>query len=114
PHILAEKEGLSQAALDRLAHDLEQAEPDAVIIVGDDQAELFNANNQPALAVYHGNEMVTLEGKYAQEDAPEWMRTVGHGYLMERSHVAPAAGELGLQLIEGLVDQHIDVASVAA
>ncbi len=114
PEILAEKERASQAALDRIADELEAANPDAVIIVGDDQAELFGANNQPAVAIYHGAEMVTLEGKYAQHDAPEWMRKVGLGYLMERSHVTPAAGELGLTLIQGLIDRHVDVASVAA
>ncbi|HVN28390.1 MAG TPA: hypothetical protein VMT64_07885, partial [Candidatus Binataceae bacterium] len=38
-----------QAALDRLADELAAARPDVVLIVGDDQHELFDAGNLPAL-----------------------------------------------------------------
>lgn len=113
PEVLAAKAAASQQALDRLADELEQAAPDVVVIVGDDQAELFGPHNQPAIAIYHGAELATLEGKYARADAPEWMRQVGREYLMEKSHQAATHADLGLHLIHGMMREHIDVASVA-
>jgi hypothetical protein len=111
--LLEQKERACQAALDRLADALEQAAPDVVVIVGDDQAELFSPDNQPAVAVFHGSEIATHPGKYA-EGAPDWMRQVGRGYLMDDVYRIPGAEAVALQLIEGLMDRDVDVASVAA
>jgi hypothetical protein len=110
--VLQQKERACHAALDRLGDALEEARPDTVIIVGDDQAELFNADNQPAFAIFHGEEIATYPGKYA-EGAPDWMRQVGRGYLMDDVYRLPGDPKLALQLIEGLVDQDVDVCSVA-
>lgn len=111
PEVLREKERICEAALDRLADALEEARPDVVIIVGDDQAELFSAANQPAIAIYHGEHVVTHPGKYA-EGAPEWMRQVGRGYLMDEVHTMPGSAAFATELIEGLIDQDVDVASI--
>jgi hypothetical protein len=46
---LTEQSRKVQAALDRLAADLTAARPDVVLIVGDDQHELFDAGNLPAI-----------------------------------------------------------------
>jgi Catalytic LigB subunit of aromatic ring-opening dioxygenase len=110
--ILQRKESACHAALDRLADDIERARPDVVVVIGDDQAELFDANNQPAFAVYHGEQIVTTPGKYA-EGAPDWMRQVGRGYLMEDVHRLPASPELAVKVIEGLMDRDVDVSAVA-
>lgn len=111
--VLADKEKACQQALDRLADELAGAAPDVVVIVGDDQSELFGPHNQPTLAIFHGGQLDTFEGKYATADAPAWMRQVGEGYLMERSHQAPADAAFGRRLIEGLMREHVDVSSVA-
>lgn len=111
--VLEEKERACQAALDKLGDALALADPDLVIIVGDDQAELFSPDNQPAFAVFHGEEIVTYQGKYAQ-GAPEWMRQVGRGYLMDDVYRLPGQPKLAMQLIEGLMDQDVDVSCVAS
>lgn len=111
--ILEQKERACQAALDKLGDELELANPDIVIIVGDDQAELFSPDNQPAFAVFHGEEIITYQGKYAP-GAPEWMRQVGRGYLMDDVYRLPGQPELARQLIEGLMDQEVDVSCVAS
>lgn len=113
PGILQRKEEICEAAVERLADALHEASPDVVVIVGDDQGELFSPANQPAIAVYHGDEIVTLHGKYAAADAPEWMRSVGRDYLLDKTHRVPAAPTLGLELIEGLIERHIDVSAIA-
>jgi hypothetical protein len=110
--VMERKEKACQAALDRLGDALEQANPDVVIIVGDDQAELFSADNQPAFAIFLGAEIATMSGKYGA-GATDWMRQVGRGYLMDELHRLPGSPELALKLIEGLMDLDIDVCSVA-
>jgi hypothetical protein len=110
--VLQRKEKACQAALDRLADAIDAARPDVVVVIGDDQGELFDANNQPAFAIYHGDEIVTTPGKYA-EGAPDWMRQVGRGYLMEDVHRLPGSPQLAVRLIEGLVDRDVDVSAVA-
>lgn len=113
PESLARQADACQAALDRLADALARAAPDVVLIVGDDQSELFTPANQPAIALYHGDEVVTLHGKFADPQAPAWMRTVGHGYLMDESHVVPGHGAFALDLIAGLMARDVDLATVA-
>nr|MBF0681104.1 extradiol ring-cleavage dioxygenase [Pseudomonas sp.] len=111
--VMEEKERACQAALERLADALERARPDVVVIVGDDQAELFTPDNQPAFAIFHGEEIATTTGKYGK-GAPDWMLQVGRGYLMEDVYRAPAAADFAAHLIERLVRDDVDVAAVAA
>ena len=47
----------AESALDRMARRLLAAEPDVVLIVGDDQEELFDSTNQPMISIYHGAEI---------------------------------------------------------
>lgn len=110
--VFERKERACQAALDRLADALETAAPDAVLVVGDDQGELFAAGNQPAFAIFHGAEVVTTPGRYGRSEA-DWMRQVGRGYLMDEPHRWPGSPVLGRQLIEGLMDRDVDVAAVS-
>ena len=112
--IMEEKERASQAALDRLADALERARPDVVVIVGDDQAELFTAENQPSFAIFHGSEIATTMGKYGRGVVPDWMTQIGRGYLMDGVYKAPAAADFATYLIEDLVQQEVDVAAVSA
>jgi len=108
---LARKEVACDVAIEVLADALEAAAPDIVIIVGDDQAELFGPANQPAIAVFHGDDIVMLD-KYGDEGTAQWLKEVGHDYLMDASHVIPADPDLGLEIIKGLIDREVDVASV--
>jgi len=105
------KADVCQRALDRLADELQAAAPDVVVIVGDDQEELFSTVNQPAIAVFYGDEVITY-GKYGA-DSPDWMQTMGRGYMMDEAHTLPGAPELALHVIKGLLEHHIDVAAAA-
>lgn len=112
PEILAAKERACGEALDRLADELEQAAPDIVVIVGDDHRELFTPANQPAIAVYHGEEMVT-SNQYDDEGSAAWVQDMGRGYMMDGRHVLPCAPQAALELIRGLVNEHFDVGACA-
>ncbi|MBK6004863.1 hypothetical protein JJB11_02060 [Ramlibacter ginsenosidimutans] len=112
PEILSAKERACHAALDRLADELERAAPDVVVIVGDDHRELFTPANQPAIAIYHGEEMVT-SNQYGDEESAAWVQQMGRGYMMDARHTLPCAPQLALELIRGLVDEHFDVGACA-
>src|SRR5690606_6547437 len=77
------------------------------------QSELFGNSNQPSVALFHGEEIVTYEGRFAAEDTPDWQRDLSVGYLMDQAHRVPAAPAFALDLIASLMDQHIDLATVA-
>jgi hypothetical protein len=101
-----------QQALDRLANALEAAAPDVVIIVGDDQKEMFNDTNQPAVAIFYGHEVIT-SNMYGPDKTEGWKLTVGKAYLMDQAHVLPGAPEMALDIISGLLNRDIDISVCA-
>jgi len=113
PAILEAKALACAASVEKLADALEEAAPDLVIIVGDDQAELFSAAIQPSIAVFYGKQLVTGDKRYGDSDAPEWMQDIGRNYLMDANHLVPGAPDFALELITGLIDREIDVTSLA-
>jgi hypothetical protein len=112
PALLDRKAAACERALDRLADDFAAAEPDVVLIVGDDQRELFTDANQPAISLFHGQEIITSD-KYGHEESADWVRDMGRGYLMDDSHVVPGAPAFALELIHGLMDENFDIATSA-
>ena len=54
PEKLIQRYGQMQHSIDRLRTDISQSELDALIVVGDDQEELFDSSNMPAFAIYSG------------------------------------------------------------
>jgi hypothetical protein len=101
-----------QRSLDRLADAIEEATPDVMIIIGDDQEELFSTANQPAISIYYGDEVVT-SGKYGAEDLPDWVRTMGVGYMMDSAYALPGCPSFAQEVIQGLLDRDVDVAAAS-
>jgi hypothetical protein len=116
-HATAENFRLQQAdaqrALDRLADEVSAAEPDVVIIVGDDQDELFGVSQLPAFAIYRGKEIIMHPKNEVHPNLPEWYATANRGYMMDTVHRHPAAPDLATPLIGKLMDAGIDVAVAA-
>jgi Catalytic LigB subunit of aromatic ring-opening dioxygenase len=101
----------AEAALDKLARALREAQPDVVLVVGDDQGEMFAGDIQPALSVFHGPELAMKPFDHL-EGMPPWAgRDFWAGYRMDLPHRYPAASELGLAVIHGLIRQGVDVTS---
>jgi OH-DDVA oxygenase len=101
-----------QASLDRLADELAAAAPDVVLIVGDDQSELFGPQNMPVIALYHGADVVTFD-RWGDEGAPTWVRTMGRGYAMDAVHHFAGAPDFATALIAQLMERDIDIATSA-
>lgn len=60
PLVWQDKFGRAQAAVESLAQRLAKAAPEVVVIVGDDQHELFGANGVPAIGLFTGDELWDL------------------------------------------------------
>ena len=60
PSQLTRRHGEAMAAMARLRDDVAAARLDALIVVGDDQEELFQHDNMPAIGIYYGE---TIRGR---------------------------------------------------
>jgi hypothetical protein len=103
----------AEAALDHLAAQLREAAPDVVLVVGDDQGELFSPDNFPAVAVYRGEEMVMKPAEHLQGMPPWADLSFWAGYRMDLPHRHPGVPGLATELIEGLIREGVDVTSCA-
>lgn len=102
----------AQSALDRMADDIEAAAPDVIVIIGDDQDELFSKNSMPAFAVFYGDEIVTHEHEVlALANRPSWADKVTRGWAVDAIHRFPGERNFALDLISGLLDRDVDVAA---
>ena len=105
----AERVAACERHLDRLAHCLREARLDALIVVGDDQREQYFEDNMPAFLVYCGASIAnaTLE---LPAGAPEyWKRARSIYHEPDAPREYPVARELGLHLIQSLLDSDFDV-----
>jgi hypothetical protein len=112
PAELERRAALCEMALDRLASEIKAARPDVVLIVGDDQGELFGPANQPAFAIYHNDALMTSDA-FGREGSPDWVLTMGKGYMMDKRRTIIGNADFALKMIKGLVDKGVDVATVA-
>jgi len=110
---LTEQSRQVQAALDRLAADLAAARPDVVVIVGDDQHELFDAGNLPAVSIFYGDKAVTHTFGGRRIGDPEFMRVLSKAYAMDQHHELACDGEFARELIEHLIENGVDIGASA-
>ena len=104
----------AQAALRRLGRYIDEARLDALIVVGDDQDELYHADNMPGILVYYG-ETIPNVPLGADFKGPEWARraTARH-YEEQAARDYPVAAGLARHLIGELIEREFDVASSEA
>jgi Catalytic LigB subunit of aromatic ring-opening dioxygenase len=104
-----------QKALDRLADEIAAADPQLVIIVGDDQEELFDLRCMPAFAVYCGEQILTRPLE-SMDYIPRWLvaSQASAGYAMDTVRHYPAAPDFGRFAIDQLMNAGVDVTSVSA
>jgi Catalytic LigB subunit of aromatic ring-opening dioxygenase len=101
-------EAASQRILDRIADELEVAAPDAVVIIGDDQQELFSHANMPAISIFYGDKIV-MHPFDITEQSPSWLSAVSKGYAMDAPHSFAGHPALALDLVRGLIERDVDI-----
>lgn len=93
----------SFAAMDRLHEIYVEANPDVVVIIGNDQKEIFS-DIVPAFAVIAAEEIENLPRTVEQNARlPVGIEIADHGHLPEASTLYPGHRELGLHLGRHLV-----------
>ncbi len=98
-----------QQGIATLGQTLEKAAPDIIVMIGDDQLELFNEGNMPATLIYWG-ETIRSVPMPVPASAPAHRKANAWGWNPDQEIDYPVAADLGRHLIEYLVDQRFDVA----
>ena len=97
-----------QAAVERLQHELAEARPDAVVIFGDDQAEIFPDDFRPALMLYSGDSVPNMPDLFTR--APyEAGRKAGWAYGPEQETIE-IRSDLANHLVSRLIGAEFDIA----
>jgi 3-O-methylgallate 3,4-dioxygenase len=99
----------AQRSLDRLADALASTPLDAVIVIGDDQKELFATHNIPAMLIYCG-ETIPLRRWAAPPDYPQWLSDAWTKHYGDTDRTLPIAAPLSRHLIEHLMEREFDLA----
>jgi len=99
----------AEAALDDLEERLIAARPDVVLVIGDDQDELFGYDNLPALSVYTGEEVVMKQMPLPHPRLTWTDEAFWAGYGMDLPHRFPGAPALARDMVKGLVRLGVDV-----
>lgn len=99
----------AEGALDEMARQLVAVAPDVVLIVGDDQEELFDSTNQPMLSIYHGAQIDM--GRLHDEDEIRYWEELKDRYGMSGGTTFPGSPEFARGLISALVQEDVDIAA---
>lgn len=98
----------AQTAIATLEQALNDAAPDTVVIVSDDQDEVLFDDNMPSLSIYWGDSMLLVPRRFA-DTAPAVMKASAWGYGDQEMDV-PVDSALAKHLIEFLIDADFDIA----
>jgi 3-O-methylgallate 3,4-dioxygenase len=99
----------AQAALDWLAETLAATPLDAVIVIGDDQKELFANHNIPAMLIYCGATIPNLA--YKPDSAmPKWLADAFCKHYGVTDDILPVAADLARHLVDHLMEREFDLA----
>ena len=112
PEVLSQRYDAAQAAMDRLRDAIAAARLDVLIIVGDDQTELFRTTNNPAIAIFHGPTIRNTAREPARPDDP-WVKAARmwrHEPEADREY--PVKSDLAAWLIRRLCDRDFDITAM--
>jgi 3-O-methylgallate 3,4-dioxygenase len=104
----------AQRDLDRLAATLEAAAPDVLVIVGDDEQELFSLANFPAFSIFYGDHGTMMKMPLSPDPEFAWRKTVSTGYHMDGQHRFATAPAFARELIDRLMDDGFDLGVAAS
>jgi hypothetical protein len=100
-------------SMDRLQAAIKAARLDALIVVGDDQREIFKDACRPAIGVYYGD---TIRNAAApREPTDDWYLCDQRRRLEDdNDRFYPCHADLGAHIIAGLMERDFDITAVKA
>jgi hypothetical protein len=108
---MREKDEICQAAIAELGRTLDAAAPDVLIVIGDDQREMFLDDGTPAFGIFHGDTIVD-----ASPDPRTMHPSIQLAYWSQHADTPeayPVDARLGTHLITDLVRNGFDIAAYA-
>jgi 3-O-methylgallate 3,4-dioxygenase len=113
PEVKQERYDRCQAAIATLARVFEETAPDAVVVVGNDQNEMFWDSPVPTFTVYWGetipNRLPTAE---AAARFPPGIRVAMRANAPDEPVEYPGAPDLGLHILKSIQGEGFDIASM--
>ena len=112
PEALSRRYDEAHAAMDRLHDAIVAARLDVLVIVGDDQTELFRTTNNPAIAIFHGP---TIRNTAREPAAPSdnWVKSARMWrHEPEHDREYPVRSDLAAWLTRQLCDRDFDIAAM--
>jgi 3-O-methylgallate 3,4-dioxygenase len=108
PDVWEQKYQRCKEAVKRLAFDLAALSPDLVLVIGDDQEELFSPSNNPSIAVSYASTLVSA----GSDDPDDGEAAVTRKGLGMDGKLYPGDADAALHIIGQLMDAHFDLAVV--
>ncbi len=106
-----QRHAIVQNAVSKLQQELKAAQPDAVVIFGDDQAEIFPHDFRPALMVYSGDQVPNMPDLFTR--APyEAGRKAGWAYGPEQDTIQ-IKSDLARHIVSQLMQSEFDLSHAA-
>src|SRR5439155_4872592 len=110
PERMQARHAAVQGAMARLGDYLREARLDTLIVVGDDQEELYHAENMPGILVYYGQTIRNVP--LAPVANPNWgWRASARWHEEKVPRDYPVNSRLARHLIDQLIDREFDVAA---
>lgn len=114
PEKLAARHAAAMANLETIRKAVRDAALDALIVVGDDQDELFDEGNAPCFLIYRGETIPNVPLGY-DDGRSEWRtRLMARYYEAAAPRDYPVDAKLAHHLIDWLIDREFDVACANA
>ena len=112
PEKLGERYDAAEAAMDEVGRRIREARLDVLLIVGDDQTELFRTSNNPAIAIFYGP---TIRNTAREPASPSdnWVKSARmrrHEPEVDREY--PVRADLAEWLIRRLCDRDFDITAM--
>lgn len=109
PEVWKQQYAAARQAVARQAADVATAQLDVLVVIGDDQLELFSYANMPALSIYYGDRLLSgiIPERYRVSQAI-W-QGIAKGYAMDAHHEFASAPAFARELLESLIEQGFDV-----
>lgn len=102
-----------QKAIARLADELKTAAPDVLVLVGNDQREIFKESLTPTFAIVHGDSVQNVAMNEAELAKLKPGLAIAHWANVPKETVTyPCVPELGEHLVRSLIEDEFDVAAM--
>ncbi|MHB9880397.1 DODA-type extradiol aromatic ring-opening family dioxygenase [Pacificimonas sp. ICDLI1SI03] len=112
PPKLEERYAASQTGMARIRRSIAEAGIDTLIVVGDDQKELYHEDNLPSILLYYGETIRNNPRHKAKPNPLGWWQRARGGYYTDEGEMNfPVDAELSRHMIAELVQAEFDIST---